>query len=120
VHHCPLRESVTSSTHEKRVYSLHHGMLAGVVPANGGTLESFSIHDPRPRPMRTDGAMTETPVDVLQRWVECGGTWRVRAMLEPGALVTLCTCYGEPVDELRSDDPAFARYVEERADLRRL
>jgi hypothetical protein len=31
-----------------------------------------------------------------------------------GHAAKLCTCDGEPVDELRSEEPAFARYVEFR------
>jgi hypothetical protein len=31
-----------------------------------------------------------------------------------GAVVELCSCHGEAVDELRSDDPELLRYLAER------
>ena len=31
-----------------------------------------------------------------------------------GAVVELCTCHGEPVDELRSNDPALLAYLARR------
>jgi hypothetical protein len=55
----------------------------------------------------------EAPLEVLDRWVRFGGTWRLERLLEPGAVVLLCTCDGEAVEELRSTDPAFQARVTE-------
>ena len=41
----------------------------------------------------------------LTRWIEHGGTLRVRSLDAATATVELCTCYGEAVDELTSADP---------------
>jgi hypothetical protein len=48
-------------------------------------------------------------VEVLERWEAHGATWRVRTLTEKIAVITLCTCDGMPVDELRSSDPALIR-----------
>jgi hypothetical protein len=55
----------------------------------------------------------ETPLEALERWERWGGTWRLEQLLEPGAVVMLCTCDGQPVEQLRSTDPAFAARVAE-------
>ncbi len=55
--------------------------------------------------------MTESPVLTLKRWEEHGATWRVRSLSESQAVVDLCTCSGEPVEELRSGDPELLRLV---------
>jgi hypothetical protein len=47
----------------------------------------------------------DTPVDVLRRWEEHGAHWRVVSLTEKHAVVELCSCLGEPVDRLESDDP---------------
>jgi hypothetical protein len=60
----------------------------------------------------------DAPREVLERWVRFGGTWRLERLLDPGAVVLLCTCDGEPVEELRSADPAFAAYVAGARDRR--
>ena len=58
--------------------------------------------------------MPEPPLETLMRWEEHGATWRARAITDTTAIVELCTCHGEPVDELRSDDPALLRYLADR------
>jgi hypothetical protein len=58
--------------------------------------------------------MAETAIAVLTRWEEHGAIWRVRSLSQREAVVDLCTCYGEPVDELRSNDPGLLRYLAER------
>jgi hypothetical protein len=58
--------------------------------------------------------MTDSPVEILERWEQCGGTWRVRARSSELVELELCTCHGEPVDTLRSADPPFLEHLGER------
>ena len=53
----------------------------------------------------------ESPVATLERWEAHGATWRVVVLTEKLAVVELCTCYGTPVDRLRSSDPELLRYL---------
>ncbi|HEY2716326.1 MAG TPA: hypothetical protein VGI73_08915 [Solirubrobacterales bacterium] len=55
--------------------------------------------------------MSEPPLQTLARWEEAGALWRTRRLGEREAVVDLCTCFGEPVEELRSDDPQLLRYL---------
>jgi hypothetical protein len=56
----------------------------------------------------------ETPVEVLRRWEEHGGEWRVVSVGPGGAVVDLTTCHGEAMERLRSDDPELLRFLSER------
>lgn len=58
--------------------------------------------------------MTETPVEQLQRWEEHGAVWRALSVGEERAVVELCTCTGERVELLESDDPELIRFLRER------
>ncbi len=58
--------------------------------------------------------MPEPPLRTLQRWEDGGAVWRLRWFTGDEAVVDLCACTGEPVDELRSSDPALLRYLRER------
>jgi hypothetical protein len=57
----------------------------------------------------------ESPIAVLERWEEHGAIWRTRSLTETEAVVDLLTCHGEPVEELRSADPALLRYLARRS-----
>ena len=59
--------------------------------------------------------MTDTPVDVLKRWEDHGAVWRPVSVSDERAVVDLCTCTGEPVDRLESNDPELIRFVREHA-----
>ncbi len=59
--------------------------------------------------------MAEPPLDTLKRWEEHGAVWRAQSVTETEAVVDLCTCTGEPVEQLRSSDPALLRYLRGRA-----
>ena len=61
--------------------------------------------------------MEESPVDVLTRWEDHGAHWRVVALSEERAEIELCTCYGEPVERLESDDRALIEFVAARVAL---
>jgi hypothetical protein len=50
-------------------------------------------------------------IDGLERWVFFGATWRVVDISRDRAVVDLCTCMGEPVERLESDDPAVIDYL---------
>lgn len=58
--------------------------------------------------------MSDDPVERLERWEAHGATWRIVSLTGKLAVVELCTCHGEPVDTLRSDDPALLRYLVSR------
>jgi hypothetical protein len=53
----------------------------------------------------------EAPVDVLERWVHNGATWRAVHVSDAKAIVDLCTCSGEPVDRIESADPALIAFL---------
>ena len=55
---------------------------------------------------------TETlTIDGLERWVLSGASWRVVDISNERAVVDLCTCMGEPLERLQSDDPAVISYL---------
>lgn len=56
----------------------------------------------------------EDPVEVLRRWEDHGAVWRAVHVSDDRAIVDLCTCHGEPVDRLESDDPGLIRLLRER------
>jgi hypothetical protein len=53
-------------------------------------------------------------VDALVRWEEHGANWRAVEVSDRRAVVELCTCHGEPVDVLESDEPALIAFVRGR------
>jgi hypothetical protein len=67
--------------------------------------------DPPPRRPSIVTRMTESPIVTLMRWEEHGAVWRTRHLSETAAIVELCSCAGEPVDELRSEDPELLCYL---------
>ena len=58
--------------------------------------------------------MAESPIDTLLRWEQCGAVWRAKSVSEMDAVVDLCTCAGEPMDQPRFTDPAVPRYLADR------
>ena len=58
--------------------------------------------------------MAESSIDTLLRWEQSGAVWRAKSVSEMEAVVDLCTCAGEPVDQLRFTDPAVLRYLADR------
>ena len=53
----------------------------------------------------------ETPLEVLERWEAHGGSWRVLTQTDSLAVLELCTCYGAPVEQVRSRDPDLIRFL---------
>ena len=58
--------------------------------------------------------MAESALETLTRWERHGALWRTRSLDDRIAVVELCTCHGEAVDEVRSADPELLRYLAER------
>jgi hypothetical protein len=55
---------------------------------------------------------SSNPVEILRRWEDFGGSWRVVADAGPALTISLCRCDGgEEVDRLQSDDPVLAAFV---------
>jgi hypothetical protein len=63
------------------------------------------------------GKDTEPPVAVLRRWEDHGAVWRAIHVSDAKAIVDLCTCHGEPVERIESDDPELVAFLRERAAL---
>jgi hypothetical protein len=63
---------------------------------------------------RCDDQTMPESIDILLRWEHHGAVWRARSVTGTEAVVDLCTCTGEPVDQLRSNDPAVLRYLADR------
>jgi hypothetical protein len=63
-----------------------------------------------------DSARPSVTVEDLERWEDNGATWRALEVSDERAVVELCTCYGEPVDMARSEDPAVIRWVRAHRD----
>jgi hypothetical protein len=55
--------------------------------------------------------MSTLTIDALERWVLFGAQWRIVDLSGERAVVDLCTCTGELVERLQSDDPALIRYL---------
>lgn len=58
--------------------------------------------------------MVESPLATLARWEDAGAGWRLDHYAGAVAIVELLACTGEPVDVLRSADPALAAYLRDR------
>jgi len=50
-------------------------------------------------------------VEDLERWQEHGAIWRMLEVSDQAAVVQLCTCYGEPVDVVSSQDAEVIAFV---------
>jgi hypothetical protein len=58
--------------------------------------------------------MAEAPLETLRRWEDSGATWKLYELTDEHTAVQLCTCTGEPVELLESDDPELRRFVRAR------
>jgi hypothetical protein len=50
-------------------------------------------------------------IDDLERWVLNGAHWRLVDISSEHASVEMCSCTGEPMDRVTSDDPAVIGYL---------
>ena len=48
---------------------------------------------------------------MLERWTDNGAVYRVLELTDERAVVEMCTCYGEPVDRLESEDRRLIDYL---------
>ncbi|HET7052812.1 MAG TPA: LLM class flavin-dependent oxidoreductase [Solirubrobacterales bacterium] len=64
----------------------------------------------------SQSATGESPLTTLSRWEEFGALWRTKSITAERAVVELCSCHGEPVDELSSTDPELLKYLRRRPD----
>ena len=55
-------------------------------------------------------------VHELEDWERNGASWRALEISKKRAVVELCTCYGEAVDVVESDDPEFISFVRTHPD----
>jgi hypothetical protein len=62
---------------------------------------------------------TEPPVDTLKRWEHHGAAWRTVHLSDAKAIVDLCTCFGEPVERIESEDAELIEFLRENAGLDR-
>ena len=61
--------------------------------------------------------MDTRDLDLLRRWEDAGGTWRLDHRRGDTMTITLCRCDGgEEVDRLVSDAPELIAYVEAHED----
>jgi hypothetical protein len=59
--------------------------------------------------------VSESTIQQLIRWEEHGAEWRAVHVSDERAIVDLCTCYGEPVDQIESTDADVIAWLRERA-----
>jgi hypothetical protein len=57
-----------------------------------------------------------TTIEDLERWRDHGAVWRAIEVTDERAVVELCTCYGEPVDVVQSDDAELIAFVRSHRD----
>ena len=50
-------------------------------------------------------------IDDLERWVLSGAQWRVVDISCEHAVVDMCSCVGEPMERVESDDPVVIGYL---------
>jgi hypothetical protein len=50
-------------------------------------------------------------IDDLERWVLSGAQWRVVDISREHAVVDMCSCMGETMERVESDDPAVIGYL---------
>jgi len=55
--------------------------------------------------------MSQPVIDTLRRWEHHGATWRTAFITNQEAVVHLCTCFGELVEELRTTDADVLRFL---------
>ena len=50
-------------------------------------------------------------LEQLEDWELHGAEWRALEVGERRVVIELCTCFGEPVDRIESEDPDLIEYV---------
>ena len=55
--------------------------------------------------------MSSFKLSELEDWELHGATWRALELGKQRVVLELCSCSGEPMDRVESDDPALIEYV---------
>jgi hypothetical protein len=58
--------------------------------------------------------MRPATIDELERWEERGAVWHPLELTNQRVVVELCTCHGEPVDLVHSEDAELIAFVRSR------
>ncbi len=53
-------------------------------------------------------------IEELERWVTFGATWRVVEISDRRAIVDMCQCTGELVEQRGSNDPIVLEYLRQQ------
>jgi hypothetical protein len=59
---------------------------------------------------------TRATITELEDWERNGAVWRPVEIRSGRAVVDLCSCTGELMERVQSDDPEFIEYVRARRD----
>lgn len=59
--------------------------------------------------------MRTATIAELMDWEQGGAVWRPVELTAEHAVVDLCTCSGEPMDRVQSDDREFIEFVRTRS-----
>jgi hypothetical protein len=57
-------------------------------------------------------------VEYLEEWEGHGAVWRAVEVSDEVAVIDLCSCTGEPMDRVQSDQPELIEYVRAHPDHR--
>ncbi len=55
--------------------------------------------------------MRTSTVAELEDWEQGGAVWQAVEITPQRAVVDLCSCSGEPMDRVQSEDPEFIEFV---------
>ena len=58
----------------------------------------------------------QATIHELEDWTLNGASWKPVELSPQRAVVELCTCYGERVDVVQSEDPEFIEFVRSHGD----
>jgi hypothetical protein len=58
--------------------------------------------------------MNSVTVEHLKDWELNGATWRAVELADDHAVIDLCSCTGERMDRVQSDQPEVIEYVRSR------
>ncbi len=57
------------------------------------------------------GGSPGVTIEYLEEWEEHGAVWRAVDVSDELAVIDLCSCTGEPMDRVQSDEPELIAYV---------
>ena len=62
------------------------------------------------------GEAPSVTVEYLEEWKDHGAMWRAVEVSDQRAVIDLCSCTGEPMDRVQSDEPKLIAYVRAHRD----